>query len=407
MPFDLPRLVAGCPRDYLAALIERLSPEKKDSVDWLLPDRPLATELGRAFSADGNVWPRLQEISGLATHGGKAIVRSVLYRDRTLRDRLDALDATDETAAVWLAVVSDTHFQFALSALHADRGLRKRSWRAFRAPFSADVQFNLDNRAKQRFEELVRTAIDKNRYLDRPGRLSVHHFNRVVFPGHSDSGRDQDQVTIYAEMRNVTEETFNEADQIETQRRKRIDQISVVFVRARRELDVISIGGRDFIRAVAHAFCESFSNETPKLEDLIRRPINLGSFASRPPMPLDGQNVVEAACVDELRVRSPTGWLWSLESKSRERIQEDVYDVLEQEFGDRSHFKKEGWSVESARIRLGLAPVQVGQSSKVRSVELKSDGRTNLREHVDRDRFIANALLVRWGILEPETDDED
>ena len=407
MAFDLLRLVAACQRDILEALIEQASPERKRTIDWTLADRLLATDLARVFSADGTTWPRLQNIESLALHGGKAIVRSVLYRDRKLRDQLDSLDASGETAAVWLAVASDAHFQFALSALHADRGLYKRSWKAFRAPFSTDAEFKFDVDARGRFEQLVHEAIDKNRYLDAPGRLEVHHFNRVVFPEHSHSRRDQDQVTVYAEMRNVTEEIFNDANEIETRRRKRIDQISVVLERARRELDVITIGGSGFIRTVAQAFCVSFSNETPHLEDLIRRPINLQVLARKPPLPLDGQDLVKAACVDEIRVRSPTGWLCTFERKSRERIEEDVYDVAAREFGDRSPFNKDGWTVEGARIRLDMAPDKVGHGPKVRAVELKPNGRTNLREHEDNDRFIADKLLVRWGILEASGDEED
>ena len=265
MATDLTRIASACQREFLVALIEKLSLESERKVDWNLSPRQLAKELTRIFSSGGNVWPQLQNIESLAMHGGKAIVRSVLYRDQSLRNELDSLDASDETAAVWLALTSNTHFQYALSALHADRGLNRRSWKAYRAPFSSDALFAYDAEALAKFQQLVRDAIGKNRALDTPGRLEVHHFNRVVFPEHSHSRRDQDQVTVYAEMRNVTEEVFNDADEIETRRRKKIDQISVVFDRARREIDVVTIGGGKFIRKVAHAFCESFSTEFPEL----------------------------------------------------------------------------------------------------------------------------------------------
>jgi hypothetical protein len=407
MGSDLTRLVAACERKLLRTFIEKASPTKVSTVNWALADRQLAIELTRIFSSDGSVWPQLQNIESLAMHGGKATVRSVLYRDQRLRDLLDSLDASDETAALWLALTSEPHFQYALSALHADRGLNKRSWKAFRAPFSPEAQFRFDDEAQERFEQLVRDAIGQNRYLDAPGRLEVHHFNRVVFPEHSHSQRDQDQVTVYAEMRNVTEEIFNEADEIETRRRKKIDQISVVFDRARRELDVVSIGGKDFLRNVAHAFCRSFSDEEPALENLIRRPVNLQVLACKPPFPLDGQDLVKSAYVDEIRLRSATGWLCTFERKSRDRKEEDVYDWAAREFGEKSPFKREGYSVEGARIRLDMEPEKVGHGPKVRVAELKPNGRTNLREHEDNDRFIANELLVKWGILEPESHDED
>jgi hypothetical protein len=401
MTTDLTRIASACQRDLLQALIEKVSLENKRKVNWKLGGRHLARELTRFFSSDGKVWPQLQNIESLAMHGGKAIVRSVLYHEPGLRDSLDSLDASDETAAVWLALTSEPYFQYALSALHADQGLNKRSWKAYRAPFSSHARFVYDAATLEAFEHRVRDAIVKNRALDAPGRLEVHHFNRVVFPQYSHSHRDQDQVTVYAEMRNVTEEVFNEADEIETRRRKKIDQISVVFDRARREIDVVTIGGGKFIRKVAYAFCESFSTEIPDLEDLIRRPVNLQVLAYKPELPLDGQDLVEDACVDEIRVMSPTGWLCTFERKSRVRVVEDVYDLAEREFGDASPFSKQGWRVQSARIRLGMRPEKVGLGAKVRTVELKPNGRTNLREQEDKDRFIANFLLVKWGILEP------
>jgi hypothetical protein len=404
MPHDLPRLVAGCRRDLLQNFIAALRPEKKDAVDWNLPDRQLASALTRAFSDDSAVWSRLQNIESLAYHGGTPVIRSVLYKDDNLLQELDGLDATDETAAVWLALTSDQHFQFALSALHADLGLRKRSGRGYRVPFSSRVALNFDDAALERFREWVRAAIAKARYLDPPGRLEAHHFKRIVSPGSSHRRRVQDQVTVYAEMRNVTERAFDDADQLVTRRRKRIDQISVVFDRARRELDIVTIGGRDFIQAIAVAFCACFSNERPRLERLVRRHVDLQRLMKRPDFSLEGQDLVQHASIDEIRLRSPTGSICTFARKSRDASSEDVYDFAEREFGAASPFAKAGWTVESARLRLTLAPNKVGQARRVRTIHLRLDGRTNLREHEDTNRLIADELLVRWGLLEADRD---
>ena len=405
MALDLARLVSASDPDLLEKLIQQLSPAKSQDVDWLLRDRALSNSIANVFSSDGDVWPTLQNVCSLATHGGKPVVLSVLYLDKDLRNQLDELDANAETAAVWLATVSDDHFQFALSALHADRGLNKRSWKAFRTPFDKTAQFDFGNDARQRFQELVREAIDKSRTFDAAGRLEVHHFDRVVFPGHSHSRRNQNQVSVYAETRNVTEEIFNEADELQIRTRKKIDQISVVLDRARRELDVVTLGGKDFIQRVAEGFFQSFCNEVPALEALIRRPIHLQCLARRPNFSLEGQAIVETAMVDEIRLRSPTGWLCTFECKTRGRLDHDVYDLAEKEFRERSPFLHGDWTVEAARIRLEMTPEKIGRAPKLRSIELKPNGRTNLREHEDKDRFIANDLLVRWGIFDGSDED--
>lgn len=407
MSREVLRLVSVCQRGLLKELIHKVSPEKAPSIDWAATEAKLAKGIVRAFSSDATAWPLLQNISILAENGGKSIVRSVVYRDEGLRNVFDALDASDETAAVWLALTSEPYFQFALSALHADRGLKKRSWRAYRVPFSADAEFKFDAIRRNQFESRIRDSIRENRALDHPGRLEVHHFNRFVFPEYANNGRDQDQVTIYAEMRNVTEEAFSDKNKIEVRSRKKIDQISVVFDKARREMDVVSIGGKDFLRRVAHAFCDSFSNEVPAIDELIRRPANLQVFARKPDLSLENQDWVIHRYVDEIRVRSADGLLLTFECKSLQRTEADVYELSARRLGDRSPFIHGGWKVESVRIRLELSPEKVGVGPKVRTVELKPDGRTNLREHEDRDRFLANTLLVNWGILEaPRHDGE-
>ena len=407
MSNEVLRLVAVCQRELLKELLCKASPDKASSINWEATKAKLAKQMVTVFASDARAWPLLQHVSILAEHGGRSIVRSVVYRDETMRNAFDSLDATDETAAVWLALSSDHYFQFALSALHADRGLNKRSWRAYRVPFSAEVEFKFNADRRSQFESRIRDAIQRNRSLDLPGRLEVHHFNRFVFPDYANNGRDQDQVTIYAEMRNVTEEAFTDKNKIEVRRRMKIDQISVVFDKARRELDVVSIGGKDFLHRVAHAFCESFSNEIPAIEELIRRPANLQVFARKPELSLDGQDWVDHRYVDEIRVRSADGLLLTFECKTMKRTEADVYELAARRLGDRSPFCQGGWKVESARIRLELSPDKVGIGSRVRTVELKPDGRTNLREHEDRDRFIANTLLVKWGILEaPRHDGE-
>jgi hypothetical protein len=407
MSSEVVRLVSGCRTDLLRQMLENVSPERTSFMRWTMKGTSLGKQVVKVYSPDAKAWPLLQHAAALARHDGKAVVRSVIYRDENLRNQLDAMDASNETAAVWLASISEPYFEFALSALNADRGMNKRSWRAYRVTFSAKAEFKFDAEAKAEFECRVREIIAKTPSLDAPGRLSVHHFNRIVFPEHTHSRRDQNQVTIYAEMRNVTEEQFIGSNKIEFRRKMKVDEISVVLDRERRELDVISIGGRDFLKRVAHAFCDSFSTEVPPIDELIRRPVHLEVLTRKPDLSLEGQDVVEHRCIDEIRVRSADGLLITLECKSHGRKSVDVYDLADRRFGERSPFRQEGWQVESARIRLDMMPNKVASGPKVRTVELKRGGRTNLREHEDRDRFIANTLLVSWGLLEPPNDDDD
>jgi hypothetical protein len=99
---------------------------------------------------------------------------------------------------------------------------------------------------------------------------------------------------------------------------------------------------------------------------------------------------------------------YTFDAKSRRDSVLDVYDCAKIDYGDCSPFECPGWRVVSARIVLFTVPSKPGRSPRLRSVELKSNGHTNLREQDDTDLYVADDLLRRWGILEPnEGDDEE
>lgn len=402
---DLPRLVAACDKSYLRDLVSKLAPQCIGEIDWNLQGRELGQSVQQAIIRLSRVWGKFHQIYSLARHGNTATVRSVLYHNRQLRDEFDELCCSSETAAVWLALKDDELFEYGLSALHADKGLDKRSWKAFRVRLEKSATFAFERDRLDKFETLVRDAIRVCDAFDAPGELETHHFRRTVFPEFTHSRTELDQVTVYAEARLVADEAF-ENSRVETRVRSKVDSISVVFDIKRRELDVVTLGGGGFISDVANAFFASFSNEEPPLEPLIRRKINFERLLQKPDLPLKDQTRFVRAKVDEIRVRSPGGTLYTIDAKRHRDSEADVYDCARTDFGDRSPFERYGWSVLSARIMLFLAPSKPGRKPPARAVELKSNGRTNLREQVDADLYVADELLRRWGILKADDADD-
>ena len=84
------------------------------------------------------------------------------------------------------------------------------------------------------------------------------------------------------------------------------------------------------------------------------------------------------------------------------RLVRDVYESAELWFGHHSPFRTTGWTVVAARLRLLLRPSKLGRAPRTRTVELKKNGRTNLKEHTDEDEEIARALVERWGLMSDE-----
>jgi hypothetical protein len=403
---DLPRLVAACDRELIRDLIAQVAPERVGEIDWNLCGRKLGQAVQHAVKIAPRAWAKLQQIDTLARHGTTATVRSVLYHDPLLRDEFEELNCSLETASVWLALKSDELFEHGLSALHVDLGLNKRSWKAFRVSLGigATLSFERDNLVK--FETLVRDAIRACGAFDTPGELDTHHFQRAMFPENTHSRRVLEQLTVYAEARLVTEDVIVNS-RVETEVRRKVDSISIIFDQQRRELDVVTVGGKRFIEDVANAFFRAFSDETPPLEPLIRRKINFRRLLQKPYLDLTYQGHFVRAKVDEIRVVSPGGMLYTFDAKAERDSELDVYDCAKIDLGDRSPFEGPGWRVVSARLVLFAAPSKPGRRPRPRAVELKANGHTNLREQDDEDLYIADELLTRWGILEPNDGDGD
>lgn len=400
MAIDIPRLIAGSDHDLIRDLLYALAPEEAVRIDWNQGGRSLGLAVQEAVSENATAWVRLQQIAGLALHGSKPTVRSVLYHDRAFRYEFDQLVGGMETAAVWLALQSDELFEYCLSALHVDQGLNRRSWKAFRVRRPNGMTLSFEPERQTRFEELVRYAIRASPSFDSPGNLETHHFSRVVFPEQTHSRRSLEQVTVFAEARMITEEVFVET-RVQTQVREKVDSISVIFDRERNELDVVTIGGRRFIEDVAEAFLAAFSNLNPALEPLIRREVNFAVLSCPFRPALEDQSRFMRAKIDEIRVLSPGGGLYTFDARKHRDTDLDVYDIARNDFGDQSPFEHDGWTVVGARVILFAPPSKPHLKPKIRVVELKPNGRTNLREQDDTDRYIADELFTGWGLLAP------
>lgn len=399
MAVDIPRLVAAADKVLVRQLIEKIAQDRSGNVDWTLEGR----ELGRAVEALAAVtspaWAKLQKINNLARHGTSGTIRSVVYHDRRLRDEFDELNHGLDTAAVWLALKDEQLLEQCLSALHVDQGLNKRSWKGFLVRTMTGHALSFGQAQLSKFETLVSDAILRCPSFAHPGKLATHHFRRTLFPEHTHSRRVLEQVTVFAEARFIADDAFVDS-RVTTQVRRKVDSISVIFDQERSELDVVTLGGKVFIEEVANAFFRSFSDQKPTLESLLRRKVNFDRLLKKPDLSLVDRSRYEHAKIDEIRVISPGGSLYTFEARSHREGAQDVYDLAKTDFGEQSPFEKAGWKVVSARVLLRMPPSKPGRSPRFRTVELKPNGQTNLREQEDADLYIADELLVEWGILE-------
>jgi hypothetical protein len=99
--------------------------------------------------------------------------------------------------------------------------------------------------------------------------------------------------------------------------------------------------------------------------------------------------------------------LVTIEQKRIDGAPRDVYMVARDWFGEGNPIGRDGWHFARVRLRLTFKPKHVGQKGHVRTIELRFPRGTNLREHVEEDRVIAENLFTRWGIFETQKADGD
>jgi len=95
---------------------------------------------------------------------------------------------------------------------------------------------------------------------------------------------------------------------------------------------------------------------------------------------------------DILAVLNP---VWTAKPETASRVRQRIEVVLDYAtaLGKRERANPARWRGHLDQV--------LAQPNKVRAVELKPNGRTNLREQDDTDLDIADELFAGWGLIKP------
>ncbi len=371
---------------------------------------------GRVFEAlqevaptDPRVWTVFENTEAFSPIRARAALRSVLINERGLIKTFDAMTDSNRACALWLAGKRPELFDRAVSALNTSNRIGGKSWDSFEIQGCAgDVTPDLSIHNLERFERRARVALNHSKYAVPDGKLKAEPFRRVMTPGESHGQKAWTQITIYAEGPHETRDRISDSNEVVPELTRRVDEGAVLFDPAKSTIEVVVLGGEKIRKALAEAFCDAFMPEAAQPLRIVKREIDFSKFSVEPDFDLLVTDPVEAVAIDEIRFSLPgsDAALITFENRYAAAAPTNIYcDTLRwPEIGRPEDLKS--WKVVAVRIRFVFRSEE-SALPRLRTAELKSPNRTNLREKSDADHSVMYELLERWGIFKSAEDGDD
>lgn len=406
MAFDLQAFIPRVRNEVMDAFLKRHGTGQQ--VEW---QQDAATITGVVLEAlKDNSWAiaALENCELITASGGRELLRTAGHRRPDLMHGVDDIEANDETCAVWLAGSSPEIFDQIVSTAHALKGLRSRSWDAFKINLKVPVIPLLDGVSLDRFRAAVDQVLKRSaRVVPAYRSLNANHFEYMVPSPSSHSRPLWTQVNIFAEIAPSTHQVLM-GGKLTPVTLPGLYRASIIFDPARLLIEVVAKGGRPVRDALVDAFRVTLLPKDTTIDRLSRRQINFELFRSRPTFPLLADDLVSDCVVDEIRIAPPgsEGGLITLECKREGRQIRDVYRSAGVWFGSSSPIGRDGWQILGVRLRLTFKPTKNGNGGRIITVELKAPLGTTLRENTNADHAVAESLLRRWGIFDADVEDD-
>ena len=251
--------------------------------------------------------------------------------------------------------------------------------------------------------------LSKRPVLARQGRIKAVPFRRLQSTEVTHTQENGNtQVTIYAESPHESSDRLSEANEVHTEIIRPIVEGAAIFDGKLRTIEVVVLGGAQVRRAVADAFCKAFVSDDAELTRLIsQNSRHFLRFSQEPVLPLNVDVPVEHVAVDEIRYSLPdsSNALITFEKPYSAKDRTSVCDARDRPEVT-SPEDMHSWKIVTVRLRFLFK--ETGEiKQRIRTVELKSPNRTNLREKSDTDHATMYRLLERWSIFKADQSGAD
>lgn len=273
-----------------------------------------------------------------------------------------------------------------------------RNWARFQFPDDGKPWVIGDPAAREGF---LRDTIEILRLPHHRKREADWYETVRVDPGTGDEKR-LTQATIYIEERAQSELAFG-AESLERQIVQKVLEVGLACDPEDCTVEICAKGGKKIREKYLESFATHFAPHSEPPVEVPRRDVLLNRLRKEPDFiiePADGISRVE---VSSLSFRSDDGAFLRVEKFGED---ETLYGFLDRRFGAASPLRAGGWSILSANLRIGLAPLE-GKRARTLTITLSVPNTTTLPNKTEQDRHFVFTLLERWQLLAPPPEVDD
>jgi hypothetical protein len=204
------------------------------------------------------------------------------------------------------------------------------------------------------------------------------------------------QATIYIEERAESELAFG-AESLERQTVQKVLEVGLACDPKERSVEICAKGGKKIREKYLGSFATHFAPYSEPPVEVPRRDVLLDRLRAEPDFVIEPADGISRVEVSSLSFRSTDGAFLRIEKFGED---ETLYAFLDRRFGVASPLRASGWSIISANLRIGLAPVE-SKRARTLTVTLSAPNTTTLPNKTEQDRHFVFALLERWELLAP------
>ncbi len=384
------------PRKRLGRYLQTREAKISDEFDWSA-DRKLSEFIDCVATIIEDQYPKIQDrimaeldlLASLANDSGAVAIHQICDWEGINLEGFEGI----QDKLLFLAIERPELLnRIAANASFAGQ-LHGKFWSTFQFTGDDNTLFRLDDEPSQKsFMSEVLQILD----LPEHRKHEADWYKSIITDPVSNSETTIHHANIYVEDHAEVHLSFNE-EALERSIIQTVAEISIACNPKEKCLDIFAKGPNRKRKECAAAFAQHLapnatkSIETPRRNVLLERLRREGTFELEPS---DGVTSVE---VLTLELASNNGLISVFHAR---KANGSIYNLLSKKYGDKSALLDSSQHIIAAVLQITLTPTD-GRRGKRLNVKLRAPNSTNMPNKTEKDWYLVQGLLERWGLLEP------
>ena len=336
----------------------------------------------------------LRRVHALATSRGVDALRNVASPDAAIHEDFPQLTSNAERA-LWVMINWPDLFETAETVHQVNLRVGKRGWKRLQiAPCETLFRGPEDIRA---LETALAEAFTPRKGVPRACQIDM-------LDRHLDGGMQLGMLIEDDPQRQLEFGDDNRAHWRDTRPPTRMD---LVFYPASGVIDMLASGGAKAQKKVLDHFANHVLKK-PVTPQMIKQPMFYLNRLRDGFELFDDSDIDLAACrieqirLSQIKLRANVAPHCDYSIKPpTEKDAPDVLACLKAHQID-GRLMSQGFNIQEAVVSLYFLPTEIGKAGRALHIELRQSGVSNLRDMEEADAKLVQALLIAWGVMQPQ-----